>query len=143
MGRFDMSHPFIVALDFDGTIKEGKSYDLSWKNWKLTPGFRSFYDWALHRGLHMVLWTCRNLEDSVEHYAVSSFLEREGITEIGLSFETGNAYEHEGQVYTYWGTGSLKQYADFYVDDLAIGCPLTVKGTPDWNKIRDLIELGL
>lgn len=140
MGRFDKRAPYICALDFDGTIKKGTNYDLDWKKWELTPGFLRFLRWADAQQIKLVLWTCRNLEKPEERYPVYEFFVRHGINAcIDLNFKEGQKYTMNGDPFVYWGTGALKQYADFYVDDLAIGCPKLPSGTPDWGKIRELI----
>lgn len=144
MGRFIQDAPYLVALDFDGTIKSGKDYDQNWEAWELTPGFLDFVSWTKTQNIKLVLWTCRNLDSPHDFEPVYSFLERENLVEdIVVHFKPGAPYTYAGKINYFWGTGSLKQYADFYVDDLAVGCPLLSTGTPDWEKIKELINGAL
>ena len=140
MGRFDSERPYIVALDFDGTIKSGKNYDLDWETWSLTPGFKDFVDWTKTQNIRLVLWTCRNMDSRRDFEPVYNFLKKNNLVEdIVLHFKQGAPYTHACKVHYFWGTGSRKQYADFYVDDLAVGCTMLDSGTPAWNQIRRLI----
>lgn len=141
MGRYSSDTPFIVALDFDGTIKSGKDYDLNWETWKPSPGFLRFVGWVRTQDIKLVLWTCRNMDLESDRTPVYCFLNKFNLLDvIAIDFKKGNKYEFRGKMFYFWGTGSLKQYADFYVDDLSVGCPMLPSGTPDWVKIQEIIN---
>lgn len=134
-GRFD-DRPFVLALDFDGTVKRGTKYDLDYLSWEVSPGFFDFYDWCQDNCLVMALWTSRNLQIPNERRAVETFINVNGLDAINLNFVPDGTYSVPGHSGKFWSTGSHKMYADMYVDDLACGCPMTECGDIDWKAVK-------
>jgi len=125
----------VLAIDFDGTIVDHQTYlgDGEWTN-EVVPvplaleTLRDFVD----AGYKLVLWTCRaneKLDQAIEYLAQS------GIEFIGINDNP-----------TDWMiTPSPKVFCNIYIDDAALGCPLTAgtKERPvvDWAAIRDMFQL--
>lgn len=114
----------IVAIDFDGTIAEHEFPEIGPE----VPGAIDRLKSWQRQGHRLMLWTMRSgdtLEQAVQWCA-----------ERGLHFWAVN--ENPEQQDTGWST-SNKQYAHRYIDDAAVGCPLTENpyGRPyvDWSKI--------
>lgn len=117
----------VIAVDFDGTIVEHKFPDIGDE----CPGALSH----LHRwkamGIKLILWTMRDdvfLEDVVEW-----------CRQRGLEFDAVN----EGIGDREWTT-SNKAYADVYIDDMAIGCPMIdSRRMVDWSKVGPMVDKRL
>lgn len=112
----------IIAVDFDGTIVE---HDFP----RIGPEVPGAFHWLRclqDAGASLMLWTMRSgtyLDDAVSYCRARD-----------LEFWAVN--ENPGQVT--W-TASRKQYAHLYIDDAALGCPLTYPrvGAPpmvDWSE---------
>lgn len=113
---------FIIAVDFDGTCVEHDYPNVGAD----VPGAKEVLKNLANSGVLLMLWTMRSgkgLED-----AVNWFKERD-IPLWGIN-------ENPTQD---WST-SHKQYANLYIDDMALGCPLTTDSTQrrlmvDWVKV--------
>ena len=105
--RASEGRPFTIAVDFDGTICE--------EEWKLigTPvphaleSLRELQD----AGCRLILWTCRN---NYEAHKIADWIRSQGVDLFGVN---------ENPEEPSW-SGSPKAYANVYVDDKAVGCPL-------------------
>lgn len=113
----------IAAIDFDGTLVE---HEYPMVGAEVEDAFRWLH--YLHRqGVKLMLWTMRSgqtLEDAVR------YCRDRGVTFWGLN-------ENPEQTATGWSL-SAKQYAHVYVDDAALGAPLTIRPgsrrpTVDWS----------
>lgn len=118
----------IIAIDFDGTCvmheypKIGPPVPLALETlWELQS-----------LGHLLILWTMRSgptLQDAVD------YLTRKGVVLYGVNH---NPTQDE------W-TESPKCYANLYIDDSALGCPLVIGKHPrpyvDWQPIRDMFDL--
>lgn len=124
----------IIAIDFDGTIVS----HLYPKVGKPNPGAIETMKALQARGHKLILWTMRDGTELVEAVA---YCNENGIRFWGIN---KNPEQHE------W-TNSNKQYAQMYIDDAALGCPLapgpaSPGGRPwaDWVEIsRTLKNLGI
>lgn len=101
-----------IALDFDGTVVVNGSY----------PGIGEELHGAIDTllqiqklGARIFLWTCRGGKELDE---AEKFLEDRGI------------HLH----YPKFLQGAAKPVADLYIDDRALGAPLTIRGL-DWAAI--------
>lgn len=97
--------PFIIAVDFDGTIVEDSYPQIGEVNAELV------YDLieARELGNKVVLWTCRTgkyLEDAVEL-----------CKKLGLEFDSVN--RNIDEVQEMFGHDTRKVYANVYIDDKA------------------------
>lgn len=119
----------IIAIDFDGTCVTHE-YPKIGKDIGAVPVLR-----ALAREHSLILWTMRSgkeLSEAVE------WLTTRGIALFGINNNPGQAS---------W-TKSPKAYANLYIDDAALGCPL-VRGAGDrpfvnWDRVgRMLVERGI
>ena len=127
----------IICVDFDGTIVDHRYPEIGPE----APGAIQWLKRLQSHGAKLILFTMRSdkgpagptLSDAVH------FLESRGITLYGIN---KNPDQHT------W-TESPKAYADVYIDDAALGCPLThPKGfhrpCVDWSKTGPaLLELHL
>lgn len=114
-----MNRP-ICAVDFDGTIRQGKRY-LS-KNKRLMPFCKEVVKKLYEEGCRLIVWTCRN-EESIDF--VKEVLRENDILQY---FEEINENIKELQ---HWKT--RKVYADYYIDDLNLG------GFPGWLKVFEIV----
>lgn len=119
----------IIAIDFDGTLVEhefpriGKDVPLAFETAKELQD----------KGHQLILWTVRigrELKEAVE------YCQSKGVTFWGVN---------ENPTQKYWN-GSPKAYAEIFIDDAALGCPLvdnksSIRLFVDWEKVRK--HLGL
>lgn len=118
----------IIAIDFDGTCVEHEFPDVGAD----VPGaVQTLQSLAMHHDL--ILWTMRSgaaLRDAVQWFS-----------ERGIQLYGVNTNPEQ----TTW-TDSPKAYAQLYIDDAALGCPLTqnrrLDGRPyvDWFAVRAALE---
>lgn len=116
-----------IAIDFDGTIVEHKYPDVG----KLLPGVTKWIKTFKEAGAKIILYTMRwdsESEGPVLTDAIK-FCADNGIVFDGIQT---NPTQKE------W-TDSPKAYAQIYIDDHGLFCPLIypVMGRPyvDWNKV--------
>jgi hypothetical protein len=119
--------PAIIAIDFDGTIVE-HIYPLIGQP---VPGALEVMKELQAKGHRLMLWTMRSGEPLA--HAVK-YCEDNGIKFWGVNENP------EQQTPPMWST-SNKQYAQIYIDDAALGCPLQVgvQGTRPmvcWKSVR-------
>ena len=116
----------IIAIDFDGTCVTHE-YPRVGRDIGAVPVLRE-----LAEKHSLILWTMRSgteLEEAVAWFA------RQGIP---LHAINGNPAQKS------W-TDSPKAYAELYIDDAALGCPLSPPRSPgerpyvDWRAVADLL----
>ena len=117
----------IIAIDFDGTITKHNEFpEIN----EICPYCIDVLTEMISRGHKLVLNTMRSgiyLNDAVK------FIESNGIKLYGVNYTPGQKS---------W-TKSPKVYADIYIDDAALGIPITDGGYLDWKEIkRQLINKG-
>lgn len=98
--------PFIIAVDFDGTLVDDKFPSIGRKNAML---FGLCEVWKM-AGARLILWTCRHgeaLEKAIQF-----------CNDNGLEFDAYN--ENIPEVQAIFGTDTRKVYADVYIDDKAV-----------------------
>ena len=115
----------IIAVDFDGTIVDHVFPEIG----DLVPGALETLKEFSSRGYTLILWTMRSgkyLDDA------TNFCKRHGIKIVFANHNPGDRK---------W-TDSPKVYANVYIDDAALGCPLKknprMGGRPyvDWELVR-------
>ena len=119
----------IIAVDFDGTIVEQRFPDVG----PIVPYAMSTMHRIQDAGHRIILWTCRtgdNLKDAV------NLLNDHGIRLHGIN---ANAYDDE------YGTGGIKAWAHLYIDDMALGAPLSSslhqeRWFIDWQRVEVDLE---
>lgn len=118
----------IIAVDFDGTCVT-HAYPYIGKDIGSVPVLKDLVD----RGHQLILWTMRSgafLDDAVEWFSDN---------EIPLFGVQMNPTQNE------WTT-SPKAYAQVYIDDAALGCPLSwdpaLSDRPfvNWDTVRKICE---
>lgn len=131
----------IIAVDFDGTVVEHKYPEIG----KTVPGAVAVLKKLVAQGHQLILWTMRSDQSLAE--AVVWYNDN-GIPLFGINTNPEQ---------TEW-TNSPKAYAQLYIDDAALGCPLSTlvthgldgKTTPygrpfvDWVTVEQmLVEKGI
>ena len=117
----------IIAVDFDGTCTTHE-YPLVGRDIGAEPVLRKL----VAAGHQLILWTMRSGKELEE--AVGWFQERE----IPLFGVNGNPTQKS------W-TSSAKPYAQLYIDDAALGCPLCKPQFPgeshyvDWETVEQML----
>jgi hypothetical protein len=117
----------ILCIDFDGTLVEHAFPDVGPE----VPGAFAWLERFRAAGAKLVLWTCRS-DDARGKFltAAVEFCRLRGIEFYGVNRNPGQAG---------W-SGSPKAFANLYVDDAALGCPLVHPEQPgrrpyvDWSK---------
>lgn len=121
--------PIVIAVDFDGTCVTHE-YPSIGKDIGAVPVLKRLVD----KGHQLILHTMRSGDTLAE--AVQWFADND----IPLHCVGKNPTQHT------W-TDSLKCYANLYIDDAALGCPLTLglnyKATPDLRAYVDWKEVEL
>ena len=118
-----------IAVDFDGTIADYDKYG----NLKVISGALEVLNLISNNGHNLILYTMRNgsyLNEAIE------FCKK---NDIHFAAANDNPFVDQSNF-------SRKVFADFYIDDRAIGCPVyyNAEGSrcADWDKIKkDLKEL--
>jgi hypothetical protein len=116
----------IIALDFDGTCVTHE-YPVVGQDIGAVPILKEL----IKNGHKIILWTMRDgneLEDAVDWFASK---------EIPLFGINRNPEQDE------W-TSSPKAYAQQYIDDASICCPLVYQGYDrpyvDWSAIKEMLQ---
>lgn len=116
----------IIAVDFDGTVVKHKYPSVGETIEGAVDNLRKL----TAKGHRIVLWTMRHgkeLEDAVKWYEQN---------EIPLFGINNNPEQKE------W-TESPKAYAQLYIDDSALGCPMKfdkeMNWYVDWKRVNELL----
>lgn len=117
----------IIAVDFDGTIVEHKYPAIG----DPVPGAIAALRRFVKAGAKLILWTMRGgkyLEEAVE-YCKKAHIELWAVN-----------HNPEQDAWT----ASPKAYAHLYIDDAALGCPLTrhpsgESSVVDWKKVVPIV----
>lgn len=126
----------VISVDFDGTLVEHKFPDIG----QDVPGAVQCCKDLVAAGHKLILFTMRN--DSEQGPYLTEALRWCESRGISIWAANDNPEQHK------W-TDSRKVYANYYIDDAALGCPLrdsflVERRMVDWYKLRDImIEIGL
>lgn len=123
-----MSNALIIGVDFDGTIVEHEYPEVG----DPIPGSVETLRECAKRGARLILWTMRSGNELLE---AVRFLSDHSVPMFGIN---KNPEQH-------WST-SPKAYCHVYVDDAALGCPLTHgdgfagrRPMVDWSKVAPVL----
>ena len=125
----------IIAIDFDGTCVTHE-YPKAGKDIGAAPVLKALVE----KGHKLMLWTMRGtrtqpsdtLQDAV------NWFKQNDIPLWGIN-------ENPEQTQSGW-TNSNKQYAQLYIDDAALGCPLILnpfhsnRPFVDWRKVEETLK---
>ena len=120
----------IIAVDFDGTVVEHVYPEIGTE----IPHCRRVLKALVVKGHHLILYTMRSGKELKE--AVAFMKETIGVPLFGVN---ANPSQHE------W-TDSPKAYANYYIDDAAIGVPLfhpvdnNRRPYVNWNGVEKLLK---
>ena len=116
----------IVGIDFDGTIVEHRYPDVG----PPVPMALTTMRELIASGHKIILWTMRDgayLQDAVV------YLEKNGIELCGVNSNPDQDWSE-----------SPKAYCNLYIDDAALGCPLTYPGGErpyvDWTTVYNMLR---
>ena len=116
----------IIGVDFDGTIVENDFPDIG----APVPWAKEVLWQLVDYGHRVILWTCRSNYDLL---AAIDYVRNT----MGLDFHGWNSNRLGDEF-----PGSPKLYADDYIDDKGIGCPLVFPAWAppyvDWPRIHRL-----
>lgn len=121
------SDKLTFAIDFDGTCVTHEYPDIG-KDIGAIPILQELVE----KGHKLVLFTMRDGENLA---AAINWFKENNITLYGSQYNPSQKF---------W-TKSNKCYANVYIDDAALGCPLIypedaeAKPYVDWNKVRELL----
>lgn len=117
-----------IAVDFDGTIVKYAYPAVG----EINPGAIETLLELQAAGHKLILHTMRSEERLAE---AVEYLEDNGVKLYSVN---------ENPSQKYW-TKSAKVFANYYIDDAAVGVPLVIPetGKPfvDWDEVRDLLEV--
>ncbi len=126
-----MAKPLKIAVDFDGTCVDHSYPDIGDE----CPGAAETLRELAELGHKIILYTMRSGEELA---AAQQWLTERGIPLYGVNQDPDQVA---------W-TGSLKCYANVYIDDAALGAPLRDRqrgfGRPsiDWAVVRNYFGLA-
>lgn len=114
----------IIAVDFDGTIVDHRYPQIG----PFVPGALEALLDLQHAGVKLILWTIRSGAELAEAVAV---LQEAGVELWGIN---------ENPTQKNWSQ-SPKAYAQRFIDDAALGCPLMQlphfhRSCVDWRSVR-------
>lgn len=121
-----MKNKITIAVDFDGTLVTHQFPRIGVE----CPGAVSTIKALQQNGVKVFLWTMRDGEylEAAKNWCKSR----------GLELDAYNVSASG------WGTSSPKQFANLYIDDSALGCPMkvTVEDGPgvDWWRISSMLH---
>jgi hypothetical protein len=124
--------PFIIAVDFDGTIVDHQYPDIG----QSVPGALEWLKRFQAAGARLILWTMR-CHDSPDGDTLAKAVEYCAANGLDLWGINNNPEQN-------W-SGSPKAYAHVYIDDSGVGCPLLVnprvggRNYVDWDRIGPAI----
>ena len=126
---FKMLKKLIIAIDFDGTCVTHEFPNVG-KDIGAVRVLKALID----SGHKLMLWTMRSQKQPAQLQDAVNWFESNGLPIIGVN---QNPDQH-------WSS-SPKQYAQLYIDDAALGCPLkfhvSISERPfvDWEKVEEIL----
>lgn len=147
MTVFSADEPFIIGVDFDGTIT---TEPLGGNNFpEPQEGFVKFYDFIHKRNLqhpesqiYFCIHTARNLDNDVNWNYVKDYLCRYQLNEVFLPKRDGKSIKNnlnKKVEFPIQFSFNSKIPCSCYVDDLNIGTPKKDEHNLDWDKISEII----
>lgn len=115
----------VIAVDFDGTLV---THEFPRVGQEVPYAVRTLRAWIAN-GVKIILWTMRSgkyLDDAVQ------WCKEQGIELYGVN---GNPHQD-------WTT-SPKAFAQHYIDDSAVGCPMVVFNqhlVVDWKVVKSMLR---
>jgi hypothetical protein len=111
--------PYIVAVDFDGTLCENAYPEIGAPKQEIIDAVKEYK----RLGWRVVLWTCRNKQDLVDAIAWCN--------EQGLEFDAIN--KNIPEVQEMFGGDTRKVFADIYIDDRNVLLKEVTNGNRDFH----------
>ena len=129
-----------IAVDFDGTCVEN-AFPYVGRDIGAAPVLKAL----IEKGHKLILWTVRtNVDDPTGDREDPNIILEPGkyLDDAVAWFKENNIELHsinENPSQRSWST-SPKVYVHMYIDDLALGTPLSKAGYVDWYKIKCMLE---
>ena len=118
-----------ICVDFDGTIVEHEYPRIG----KEVPQCIETLKELTEKGHKIILFTMRS---GVTLLQAVDYLTKKGVVLYGINADPNQSS---------W-TSSPKAFGNIYIDDAALGCPLTYSEDPlirpcvDWGKVREILS---
>ena len=131
----------ILGVDFDGSC----TVDSFPRVGDSLPGAVETLRWLNSKGVKIILYTMRSHQQGLNQETGELEEVKEGMTSVLQ--DAINWFNENG--ITLWAvnynpeqtwSNSRKVYANYYIDDRALGTPLTKDGYVDWTRMRVLLE---
>lgn len=131
----------VIGVDFDGTLVK----DCFPKVGETLPGAVETLRWLNSKGVKIILYTMRSHQQGLNPETEKLEGVKEGMTSVLQ--DAINWYKENG--INLWAvnynpeqtwSNSRKVYANYYIDDRALGTPLTQEGFVDWTRMRVILE---
>lgn len=130
-----MARARIVAVDFDGTIVEHRFPNIG----RPLPYAIETLKKLREKGVRVFLYTMRDHPDLSKYPHIDihtgEYIPQDCLQEA-IDYCKENGLEFDG---INWSpeqfSNSTKQYAHVYIDDAALGCPLTMDGYVNWIEV--------
>ena len=131
----------VICLDFDGTCVKDRFPEVG----ETLPGAIETLRWLNSRGVKIILYTMRSHQQGVDPETGKLGEIKEGMTSVlqdAISWFKDNGIQLWAVNYNPEQTwsNSRKVYGNWYIDDRAIGAPLTSEGFIDWVRMKVLLE---
>ena len=125
-----------IAVDFDGSLVDHQFPNIG----PPVPGAVSWLKRLVEHGAQLILWTMRcDSEERAYLTEAVDWCREQGIELFGINRDP------DQDAWSY----SPKAYAEVYVDDSALGCPLRANADPngrlmaDWSRIGPVLLMAL
>ena len=123
----------ILAIDFDGTIVEDQFPEVG----KMIPGASEAINQLYADGYTIIIWSCRT--------GIKKTRAIEWLVMNGIKFHRFNE-SCPTNIALHGGKDTRKVYANIYIDDAALGCPLIYNKNfhsrpyVDWVRVDKMLE---
>lgn len=116
----------IIGIDFDGTCVQHNFPHIG-KDIGAVPVLKKL----INKGHSLILHTMRSDKDDNDYLSQAiDWFWKNDITLYGINYNPKQSS---------W-TSSPKPYCNIYIDDSALGCPLTVDGYVDWDEVEKILK---
>ena len=131
----------VLGIDFDGTLVNDRFPRVG----ETLPGVVETLKWLNLKGVKIILYTMRSHQQGVDSKTGKLKDVTEGMTSVlqdAINWFKENNINLWAVNYNpeHTWSNSRKVYADYYIDDRALGAPLTQDGNVDWTRMRVILE---
>lgn len=124
--------PFIIAVDFDGTLCVDAYPEIGEPNLGLIDGLIELRQ--RNQDLRIILWTCRDDNDAVGLRLTKAV---EFCRKRGLEFDAVN--DNIPEVIELYNNNARKIFANYYLDDKGVACGPAISGLITEFALREVL----